>query len=92
MEFYSLHDDWKKMTDIENKILDLVHQMFHNPAVDFSLDSELELLDLDSLSYTEFIIECEDAFNVEIDLDDPKVKDWTTLRHVSNEILRILSN
>jgi acyl carrier protein len=79
------------MTNVETRILKLVKKMFHDPRVDFTLDTSLDLLDLDSLSYTEFIIECEDEFSIEIDLDDPKVREWTTLRHLSDEISRLLN-
>jgi len=79
------------MTKVEIQVMELVNKLFRDPRVDFTLDTELDLLDLDSLSYTEFIIECEDRFGIEIDLDDPKIKEWTTLRDLCNEISRLLN-
>jgi acyl carrier protein len=49
-----------------------------------------EDLHLDSLSLTEFVIACEDAFKIEIDLDDPRTANAKELHELVDAIKELV--
>lgn len=61
--------------DIETRVIEISKKFAGKNAnlESITLDSKFkEDMYLDSLSLTEFLIECEGEFGIEIDLDDPK--------------------
>ena len=46
---------------------------------EISLESELKLLSLDSLSFVGAIIELEETFKIEFELDEINIFDWKTV-------------
>jgi acyl carrier protein len=49
-----------------------------------------EDLHLDSLSLTEFVIACEDEFQIEIDLDDPRTSNAKELHELVDAIKELI--
>lgn len=62
------------MNNLETQVIDIAKK-YAKKGKEISLQSDLkEDLKLDSLSLTEMVVDCEDEFQIEIDLDtiDPK--------------------
>jgi acyl carrier protein len=79
------------MNNIENQIIQTVKDMKLGKHANISLDSSLkDDLGLDSLSFTELLIEIEDRFEIEIDLDDPDLPKFSTLRDFENIVKSLL--
>lgn len=77
--------------DIENKILTIAKLYTKNPIV--SITSEIkEDLKMDSLNLTEFLVDLEDQFNIEIDIDDPSVDDVKTLGDICFIVSRLINS
>lgn len=49
-----------------------------------TIDSELELLSLDSLTFVGIIVELEEEFCVEFDFDEIEIADWKIVRDIIN--------
>ena len=80
------------MENIENQIIQIVKDMGLSKDKNLTLDSTLkDDLKLDSLSFTELLIEIEDRFGIEIDLDDPELPKFSTLRDFGNIVQSLLS-
>lgn len=74
---------------IENKILEIAKN-YTKSKKEITLESRFkEDLKIDSLSLVEFIIECEDTFEIEIDLDDHMNMPIKTLKDLQDAILWI---
>ena len=59
------------MNDIQQKLFAIISK-FYNPKTPVSLDLTLrDDLKLDSLSFTELVVACEDEFGIEINMDHP---------------------
>jgi len=75
--------------NIENKVIEISKKFAGRKAnlENVTIHSKFkEDLFLDSLSLTEFVIACEDEFNIEIDLDDPKTSNAKELNDLINAI------
>lgn len=78
------------MDNIENQIIQLIKEMKLSKNDNLNMDSCLkEDVGLDSLSFTEFLIEIEDRFEIEIDLDDPNLPSIRTLGDFRDAILAL---
>lgn len=51
-----------------------------------TLDSELKLLSLDSLTFVSIVVELEEEFGVEFELDELGVFDWKTVEDIANSV------
>lgn len=51
-----------------------------------TLDSELKLLSLDSLTFVRVVVELEKEFGVEFELDELDVFDWKTVGDILNRV------
>lgn len=49
-----------------------------------TIDSELKLLSLDSLTFVGIIVELEEEFCVEFDFDEIEIDDWKIVRDIIN--------
>jgi acyl carrier protein len=75
------------MTNIEQRLLQIVN-LYKESDAKVHLDMSLyEDLRLDSLSLTEMIVACEDEFKIEIDMDHPDTRNAKTVRDLYNGIL-----
>jgi acyl carrier protein len=75
--------------NIENKVIEISKKFAGRKAnlESITIHSKFkEDLFLDSLSLTEFVIACEDEFNIEIDLDDPKTSNAKELNDLISAI------
>lgn len=76
----------------EDKILEL-SKLYGKPTSDITLESSFkEDLKMDSLSLVEFVVACEDEFDIEIDLDDDRNSKIKTLRELHDAIVWIKNN
>lgn len=78
------------MHTIEQRVLTIITQSLKlktNATVDMLLKQDLRL---DSLSFTELIVACEDEFGVEIDMDHPDTQQAETVRDLCNGISRLI--
>ena len=75
------------MNDIQQRLFAIISK-FYNPKTPVSLDLTLkDDLKLDSLSFTELVVACEDEFGIEIDMDHPDTRNAKTVRDLYNGIL-----
>lgn len=51
-----------------------------------TLDSELKLLSLDSLTFVGIVVELEEEFGIEFELDELGVFDWKTVGDITNSV------
>lgn len=51
-----------------------------------SLDSELKLLSLDSLTFVSIVVELEEEFGIEFELDELGFFDWKTVGDIANNV------
>ena len=76
----------------EDKILEL-SKIYGKPKNDITINSSFkEDLRMDSLSLVEFIVACEDEFDIEIDLDSDRNSKIKTLKDLHDAIVWIKNN
>ena len=79
------------MNDIQQKLFDIILKL-HKPNIPVGLDLTLkDDLRLDSLSFTELVVACEDEFGIEIDMDHPDTQAATTVGDLYSGIQRLIS-
>ena len=79
------------MNDIQQKLFAIISK-FYNPKTPVSLDLTLrDDLKLDSLSFTELVVACEDEFGIEIDMDHPDTQAARTVGDLYSGIQRLIS-
>lgn len=79
--------------DIETKVIELSKQFAGKKTnlENITLHSKFkDDLYLDSLSLTEFVIACEDEFQIEIDFDNPKTSSATQLYELVDAIKELI--
>jgi acyl carrier protein len=79
--------------NIETTVLELSKKFAGKKAdlTTITLHSKFkEDLYLDSLSLTEFVIACEDEFQIEIDLDDPRTANAKELHELVDAIEKLI--
>jgi acyl carrier protein len=75
------------MNDIQQKLFAIISE-HHNMNITISLDLKLkDDLKLDSLSFTELIVACEEEFDIEIDMDHPDTQKAETVGDLYSGIL-----
>lgn len=80
------------MKTIEDTIIKLAAQFTRGKEV-ITLDSTFKSdLKFDSLSLTEFVVACEDEFDIEIDLDHPDTANAKVLRDLYNAVLVLVNS
>jgi acyl carrier protein len=81
------------MSNLEHQILDIVKEMKLGKNHEITIQSNLkDDLGLDSLSFTELLIELEEHFEIEIDLDDPELPKLTILEDIKNIIDKLITS
>jgi acyl carrier protein len=79
------------MNDIQQRLLAIISK-FYSPKTPVSLDLTLrDDLKLDSLSFTELVVACEDEFGIEIDMDHPDTQAARTVGDLYSGIQRLIS-
>ena len=79
------------MNDIQQRLFAIISK-FYNPKTPVSLDLTLkDDLKLDSLSFTELVVACEDEFGIEIDMDHPDTQAARTVGDLYSGIQRLIS-
>ena len=79
------------MNDIQQKLFSVISE-YHNMNIPISLDLKLkDDLKLDSLSFTELVVACEDEFGIEIDMDHPDTQAARTVGDLYSGIQRLIS-
>ena len=79
------------MNDIQQKLFAIISK-FYNPKTPVGLDLTLrDDLKLDSLSFTELVVACEDEFGIEIDMDHPDTQAARTVGDLYSGIQRLIS-
>ena len=63
---------------MKNKIIEIIQNACALEE-EITLESELKLLSLDSLSFVNVVVELEETFEVEFELDELEVFDWKTV-------------
>ena len=80
------------MNDIQQRLLAIISK-FYSPKTPVSLDLTLrDDLKLDSLSFTELVVACEDEFGIEIDMDHPDTRAAETVGDLYNIIVNLVSS
>lgn len=79
------------MNDNQQRLFAIVSK-FYSPNTPVSLDLTLkDDLKLDSLSFTELVVACEDEFGIEIDMDHPDTQAARTVGDLYSGIQRLIS-
>ena len=79
------------MNDNQQRLFAIISK-FYSPKTPVSLDLTLkDDLKLDSLSFTELVVACEDEFGIEIDMDHPDTQAAETVGDLYTGILRLIS-
>ena len=79
------------MNDTQQKLFAIISK-FYSPKTPVSLDLTLkDDLKLDSLSFTELVVACEDEFGIEIDMDHPDTQAARTVGDLYSGIQRLIS-
>lgn len=80
------------MNDIQQKLFAIISK-FYNPKTPVGLDLTLrDDLKLDSLSFTELVVACEDEFGIEINMDHPDTQAARTVGDLYNIIVNLVSS
>jgi len=80
------------MNDIQQRLFAIILKL-HKPNIPVGLDLTLrDDLKLDSLSFTELVVACEDEFNIEIDMDHPDTQAAKSVRDLYNIIVNLVSS
>ena len=80
------------MKTIEDTIIKLAGE-FSRGKNPITLDSTFKSdLKFDSLSLTEFVVACEDTFEIEIDLDHPETANAKVLRDMYNAVVVLVNS
>lgn len=80
------------MNDNQQRLFAIISK-FYNPKTPVSLDLTLkDDLKLDSLSFTELVVACEDEFGIEIDMDHPDTQAARTVGDLYSGIQRLISS
>ena len=80
------------MNDTQQKLFAIISK-FYSPKTPVSLDLTLkDDLKLDSLSFTELVVACEDEFGIEIDMDHPDTQAARTVGDLYSGIQRLISS
>ena len=78
------------MNDIQQKLFAIISK-FYNPKTPVGLDLTLrDDLKLDSLSFTELVVACEDEFGIEINMDHPDTQAARTVGDLYNIIVNLV--
>ena len=79
------------MNDNQQRLFAIISK-FYSPKTPVSLDLTLkDDLKLDSLSFTELVVACEDEFGIEIDMDHPDTQAARTVGDLYLGIQRLIS-
>ena len=79
------------MNDNQQRLFAIISK-FYSPKTPVSLDLTLkDDLKLDSLSFTELVVACEDEFGIEIDMDHPDTQEARTVGDLYSGIQRLIS-
>jgi acyl carrier protein len=79
------------MNDIQQRLFAIISKL-HKPNIPVGLDLTLkDDLKLDSLSFTELVVACEDEFGIEIDMDHPDTQEASTVGDLYSGIQRLIS-
>lgn len=72
---------------MEDKIIDIIKS---ECALDeeITIDTKISDLSLDSLSFISIIVEIEDTFNIEFDIDTLDTKTWNTVGDIIEYVMR----
>ena len=80
------------MNNIQQRLLAIISK-FYSPKTPVSLDLTLrDDLKLDSLSFTELVVACEDEFGIEIDMDHPDTRAAEIVGDLYNIIVNLVSS
>ncbi len=80
------------MNDIQQRLFAIIAKL-HKPNIPVELDLALkDDLKLDSLSFTELVVACEDEFSIEIDMDRSDTQAARTVGDLHNIILALVSS
>ena len=80
------------MNNIQQRLLAIISK-FYSPKTPVSLDLKLrDDLKLDSLSFTELVVACEDEFGIEIDMDHLDTQTAKSVRDLYNIIVNLVSS
>ena len=72
---------------MQDKIIDIIKS---ECALDeeITIDTKISDLSLDSLSFISIIVEIEDTFNIEFDIDTLDIKTWNTVGDIIEYVMR----
>jgi acyl carrier protein len=79
------------MNDIQQRLFAIIlklHKLNIPVGLDLTLKDDLKL---DSLSFTELVVACEDEFGIEIDMDHPDTQAARTVGDLYSGIQRLIS-
>jgi acyl carrier protein len=80
------------MNDIQQRLFAIILKL-HKPNIPVGLDLTLkDDLKLDSLSFTELVVACEDEFGIEIDMDHLDTQTAKSVRDLYNIIVNLVSS
>lgn len=72
---------------MQDKIIDIIKS---ECALDeeITIDTHISDLSLDSLSFISIIVEIEDTFNIEFDIETLDIKTWNTVGDITRYVMR----
>ena len=70
---------------MNEKIIEIIKK---NCALDdeITIDSELKLLSLDSLTFVTILVEIEELYNIEFDIEKLDIKSWKSVNDLIKEV------
>ena len=72
---------------MSNKIISIIKE-FCALGEEITIDTYISDLSLDSLSFISIIVEIEDTFNIEFDIETLDIKAWNTVGDIIEYVMR----
>ena len=72
---------------MQDKIIDIIKSECALDE-DITIDTKISDLSLDSLSFISIIVEIEDTFNIEFDIETLDIKTWSTVGDIIEYVMR----
>ena len=77
----------ERRLEVSDKIISII-KGFCALKEDITVDTYISDLSLDSLSFISIIVEIEDTFNIEFDIETLDIKTWNTVGDIIEYVMR----
>ena len=77
----------ERKLEMSNKIISIIKE-FCALKEDITIDTQISDLSLDSLSFISIIVEIENLYNIEFDIETLDIKTWNTVGDIIEYVMR----